>query len=278
VKARSLIFELFGDYLRERGGAVRLRGLIALMDCFDVPESTVRVMVTRLRREGWLTSRREGRETTYLLTEEAWRAVDERRGRMFRRSTEPWDGQWCMVIYSVPESERALREQLRKLLSWQGFGPLTSSVWVSPRDRLDQVRAHAAQQPAIQLDFLRTESEGPAADRDIAERAWDLGALSRGYRDLLDHYRPRLADYRTGYGAGSQPGRDALVERMRLLHDYRIVPLRDPDLPAELLPADWPGGAANQVLREAHELLRRPAEACVDGLLGVVPALPAGPG
>jgi phenylacetic acid degradation operon negative regulatory protein len=268
VKARSLIFELFGGYLRERGGAVRLRGLIALMDCFDVPESTVRVMVTRLRKEGWLASRREGRETTYLLTDDAWRLLDERRSRMFRRGTEPWDGQWRMVIYSVPETERALREQLRKLLSWHGFGPLTSSVWVSPRDRLDQLRVHAAQQPAIQLDFLCTESDGPAADRDIATRAWDLDALAKGYRDLLDYYGPRLA----GYRAGDRTGRDALVERMRLLHDYRIVPLRDPDLPAALLPADWPGAAAHQVLREAHELLGSPAEACVDGLLGAVPA------
>jgi DNA-binding transcriptional regulator PaaX len=53
VKARSLVFDLFGDFLRYRGGEVRLRGLIALMACFDVPEPTVRVVVARLRREGW---------------------------------------------------------------------------------------------------------------------------------------------------------------------------------------------------------------------------------
>ncbi|MDT7661432.1 MAG: phenylacetic acid degradation operon negative regulatory protein, partial [Pseudonocardiales bacterium] len=83
VKARALVFDLFGDNLRGRDGAVRLRGLVALMDCFGVPESTVRVAVTRLRKEGWLTSRRDGRETTYLLTEDAWRLLDERRSRLF---------------------------------------------------------------------------------------------------------------------------------------------------------------------------------------------------
>jgi len=50
VKARSLVFGLFGDFLRYRGGEVRLRGLIALMGCFDVPEPTVRVIVARLRK------------------------------------------------------------------------------------------------------------------------------------------------------------------------------------------------------------------------------------
>jgi len=42
VKARSLVFDLFGDYLRYRGGEVRLRSLVSLMSCFDVPEPTVR--------------------------------------------------------------------------------------------------------------------------------------------------------------------------------------------------------------------------------------------
>ena len=50
------------------------------------------------------------------------------------------------------------------------------------------------------------------------------------------------------------------------------VRLRGPDLPAELLAADWPGAAAHRVLLEAHELLGGPAQACVDGLLGAVPA------
>ena len=62
MKARSLVFDLFGDYLRYRGGEVRLRGLVSLMGCFDVAEPTVRVVVTRLRKEGWLVSRRDGRD------------------------------------------------------------------------------------------------------------------------------------------------------------------------------------------------------------------------
>jgi phenylacetic acid degradation operon negative regulatory protein len=62
MKARSLVFDLFGDFLRYCGGEV-VRGLITLADCFRVPEPTVRVVVTRLRKEGWLVSRRDGRET-----------------------------------------------------------------------------------------------------------------------------------------------------------------------------------------------------------------------
>ncbi|MGW0570274.1 PaaX family transcriptional regulator [Streptomyces tauricus] len=264
MKPRSLVFDLFGDYLRYRGGEVRLRGLVALMSCFDVPEATVRVVATRMRKEGWLSSRREGRETVYALTGAAWDLLDEGRDRIFRRDRGPWDGQWNMVVYSVPETERALREQLRKKLAWFGFGPLSSAVWLSPHNRTDAMIAAFSDHPAVQLYAFRSRSTGTESDRDIAARAWDLKELDQDYAELLETYRPRLA----GYRAGALSARDALGARMRLIHDYRLFPFRDPDLPPELLPADWQGRVAHEVFLEAHGLLRVRAEECVDGLLG----------
>jgi phenylacetic acid degradation operon negative regulatory protein len=270
VKARSLVFDLFGDYLRYRDGQARLRTLAALMGCFDVPEPTARVVVARLRREGWLVSRRDGRETTYALTDAAWRLLDEGRERIFARAEGSWDGQWHLVIYSVPETERALREQLRKRLAWWGFGPLSAAVWLSPHDRVAQVREVLADRPgdapAARLDVFTARSEGAAADREMAGRAWDLAALDHDYRALLEAYRPRLARYRRG----GLRGREALVERMRLVHDYRLFPFRDPDLPPQLLPPGWSGRAAHEVFLEAHELLRAPAEAYVDDVASAI--------
>lgn len=266
MRARSLVFDLFGDYLRYRGGEVRLRGLVSLMGCFDVAEPTVRVVVTRLRKEGWLASRRDGRETLYSLTGAAWSLLDEGRERIFQRATDPWDGQWNMILYTVPETERALREQLRKKLSWLGFGPLSSSVWVSPHDRVHQVREAFTEHASVRLDVFRSRSEGLEADQGIAARAWDLGQLHGAYAELLSEYQPRMPTYRSG----ALQGADALVERMRLVHDYRRFPFRDPDLPPELLPVGWPGREAHQLFVDVHAVLRGPAEACVDALLGQV--------
>src|SRR5690606_230200 len=190
VKARSLVFDLFGDYLRYRGGEVRLRHLVTLMGCFEIPEATVRVVAGRLRKEGWLSSRREGRETVYSLTDAAWKLLDEGRDRIFNRVRGPWDGQWHMVIYSVPESDRALREKLRKKRAWFGFGPLSASVWLSPHERTGLVREAFADEPAARLDTFRSRSTGLHSDRDIAARAWDLESLDRDYAGLLAEYRP----------------------------------------------------------------------------------------
>jgi phenylacetic acid degradation operon negative regulatory protein len=265
MKARALVFDLFGDYLRYQDGRVRLRALVELLSCFGIQEASARAAAARLRKEGWLAADREGRETVYSLTREAWQMLDEGRARIFRRASGPWDGQWHMVIYQVPETERALREQLRRRLAWLGFGPLSPSVWVSPHDRGRQVTEDFAGNPAVQLDTFRSRSEGNGADRGIAARAWDLAALDRDYRDLLGRYAPRMA----GYRAGALDDRASLVERMRLIYDYRHFPFRDPDLPAELLPDDWPGRQAHDAFLQAHGLLRVPAERAVDKALSL---------
>nr|WP_089310238.1 PaaX family transcriptional regulator C-terminal domain-containing protein [Actinomadura mexicana] len=48
---------------------------------------------------------------------------------------------------------------------------------------------------------------------------------------------------------------------MRLIHDYRHFPFRDPDLPTELLPAGWLGrDDAHELFLEPYHLLKQRAE------------------
>ena len=264
MKPRSIVFDLFGDYLRYAGGEVRLQALTELLDCFGVGESTVRVVMARLRKEGWFDTRREGRETVYALNDRSWQLLDEGRSRIFDRAREPWNGVWHMVIYTVPESGRAVRDQIRKELAWLGFGPLAASTWLSPHDRLTQVQEWFADEPSVRLDFLQCRSTGLPVDREMATRCWDLDALNRDYRELMRSHQRRMPAYRAGRLAAS----DAVVERTRLIYDYRKFPFRDPDLPLELLPAGWVGRQAHDLFLEAHELLRLPAEGFVSDVVG----------
>jgi phenylacetic acid degradation operon negative regulatory protein len=271
MKPRSIVFDLFGDYVRYRGGAARLRTLTTLLGCFGVGESTVRVVLARLRKEGWFDSWREGRETLYGLNTKSLHLLDEGRSRIFDRARTDWDRHWYMVIYSVPESERAVRDRVRKELAWMGFGPLAPSTYISPHDHLQQVRETLADEPALRLDTLRCQSSGLPVDREMAARCWDLDELNEDYLELLRTYRKRMPSYR----ANRLTPEEALVERMQLTYDYRKFPFRDPDLPTELLPAGWAGLEAHEMFLEAHELLGPPAEKFYDEIVGLSPQ-PAG--
>lgn len=256
MKPRSLVFDLYGDYVRWHGGEAPLQVVVELLAAFDVPASTTRVVMARLRREGWLEARKTGRTTSYALTDRGWRLLDEGRRRIFERERAPWDRHWRMVIYHVPESDRSARERLRKRLTWLGFGPLAPSTWVSPHSRLDEAAAQLGREGAARLDLLEARSRGVVEDVGMVERAWDLPALHTELVHLHRGYQARLARY-----AGSPPrGRDALVERISLIADHRRVPYRDPDLPVELLPAGWVGRDVHEMFLEGYRLLAPEAE------------------
>lgn len=260
---RSLVLNLFGDYLRYAGGEVKLGELTELMVAFGVEPATIRVSMSRLRKEGWFTTRRDGRETVCALSDHLLDVLIQGRARIFRRREEPWAGRWTMVIYQVPESERAVREQLRKQLAWTGFGQLSPSTWLAPHDLSREAKELASEYEIVRMDILWCGSDDAEAARDLAARCWDLDSLGRDYRNFLNTY----AHLDNERGNSSKDGQRALVERTRITDDFRRFPFRDPGLPHELQPQDWPGPAAFSLFSRVHEQLRPQANAYVESVI-----------
>jgi phenylacetic acid degradation operon negative regulatory protein len=59
----------------------------------------------------------------------------------------------------------------------------------------------------------------------------------------------------------------AFLIRSLLVQDYRKVLLRDPWLPAELLPVDWHGAAAYQLCRNLYRAVHSRADAWLDQVM-----------
>jgi phenylacetic acid degradation operon negative regulatory protein len=238
---------------------VPMRALNRLLDVFGVGESTSRVVLSRMRREGWFTTCREGRQASYALTDRSIRMLDEGRARIFDRGRDDWDGLWRMVIYGVPEERRGERDQARRTLAWHGFGPLAAATWISPHPRLETVRRALADLSATRIDLLESRSLCRAADREMAFRCWDLDGLGRGYLELIRTYEQLPAPAELA----ALPGPEALRREVELVASYRTLPFRDPDLPTALLPEGWQGRRAHTLFTAAHDALHGPADAFV---------------
>src|SRR5689334_6923821 len=264
MKPRAIVWDLFGDHLRyaERG-AVPMRALNQLLELFGVGESTSRVVLSRMRREGWFTTCRDGRQTSYALTARSIKMLDEGRARIFDRGHDNWDGIWRMVIYAVPEESRAERDRVRRALAWHGFGPLAAATWVSPHPRLGEVREALAGLSATRMDLLESRALSRAADREMAFRCWDLDSLARDYTELISEYSqlPGVAEL------AALPGPEALRRQVELVASYRALPFRDPDLPSALLPEGWQGRRAHTLFLTAHDALHGAASAFVRTIL-----------
>jgi phenylacetic acid degradation operon negative regulatory protein len=263
--ARAYIFDLLGDYARVGGGEIKLKSLVALGEELDISPATMRVTTARMRDEGWLTVRRDGREAIYAMTRKTMHLLEEGRRRIFRPAPEPWSGKWSMVIYTVPESDRATREKLRRDLAWLGFGSLAPATWVSPHPALDAVADVAAALPNARLELMTMRSADVAADRSIAARCWDLASLNSEYEVFIRNLRLDLPRYR----AGLLDGAEALRERIGLVHTYRHFPFRDPSLPTALQPPGWLGEQARILFNEAHNLLLPRSQEHYEMVIGV---------
>lgn len=258
MRPRSLVFTLFGDYFRYCGdGEVPLRGLSDVMQLFDVEPATTRVVMSRLRADGWFETRRDGRLTTYVLSGKAWQLLDEGRERIFRHVSGDWSGQWTLI--ATRAGDRSARDEVRKRLTWLGFGQLQPAIWVAPGDRLAAARelmdAHG-----VGSDVFLSRSGDLGRDRSIAARGWDLDALDALYGTFVERHdgnAPTVSD------------RDALVARVRLTDEYRRFPFTDPDLPAALLPPGWNAPRAHEVFVQRHGDLRERATAAIEQLTGL---------
>lgn len=268
LRPRTVAFDLFGDYVRYSGGRISLPALSELLGYFGSSPDVVRVVVSRLRRDGWIEVERVGQRRVIEMTDKTWRVLDEGRPRIFQRRQGAWDRRWSTVIYTVPESERAARERVRRALSWLGFGGLATSTWICPHDRVQAAQAALVDEPTGRLDLLYASSLGLTHDRAMAARCWPLDMLNRDYAAFLEAHEPL-----TRIDLGQLSDREALVLRIALVSAYRHFPFRDPDLPAELLPSGWKGHRAHELFLTLHAALHDAAVRGYESVLHLHPVI-----
>jgi DNA-binding transcriptional regulator PaaX len=263
MTVRDLVVDLFTEHLGHvTDEPVRLRSLVALLEQLSVAEPTTRMTTAALRRAGWLTASRDGRETRYAPTERLHTAV-RADARRVEQQLRPWDGRWRMVIYTVPETDRAARERVRRTLTRHGFGPLAPATWLSPHPTaLDVVRTALAGEPLTRLDLLTAQVplEAGGSDSDLAARCWDLPAVAAVHCRLLERWR-------AGAAVPAPHGPRALVTHLRELAHLRAMRVGDPVLPDGLWPPGWPGAQLCAAWEELCARLVPPARAFVAEVL-----------
>jgi phenylacetic acid degradation operon negative regulatory protein len=154
------------------------------------------------------------------------------------RWDRPWDGQWRMVLFDLPEEKRSLRNALRNELKAARFGCLQGSVWISP-DPVDPLRASLRKSEAATraLVFFEGRPCGGIDDAELVSTAWDSDAVMHAYREheacLKDLLRVDTANRHQLFDWGNRE-RAAWTRCLKL----------DPMLPRTLWPTGYLGEKA----------------------------------
>lgn len=266
IRAGSLIITLYGDAIAPRGGTVWLGSLIELLEPLGLNERLVRTSVNRLSKEGWLTSTKVGRRSYYSLTESGWRSFQRAYQRVYAEPTLDWDGQWSMVITS--EVPAATREILRKELGNLGFGSLAPGVMIHPSPPQEAFVSALQDVPdgddVIVMSARHQGLNTSSALNLLVRDCWNLDSLSEEYGRFLELFRPV---WQALESAESIEPELCFQVRTLLIHEIRRLLLRDPQLPDEVLPANWNGTAARLLCRNLYRLTARVAEEHLGAIL-----------
>lgn len=261
LRTGSLITTVFGDAIAPRGGSIWLGSLIKVMSDFGVSERLVRTSVFRLVQDGWLQSTQIGRRSYYGLSDEGRERFEQATHKIYGAPATAWDEHWCLVLLN--ELDAAAKDRIRKELGWLGFGAMSSSVLAHPAPDMRDLDAVLRRlRVADATIVLRGQTiRNSAAMRDLARTTWNIADIEQRYAGFVKRFRPLIV---ACTAAGSRPAevapKAAFLVRTLLIQEYRKVLLRDPQLPADLLPANWHGTAAYQLCRNLYRALYAQAD------------------
>lgn len=260
MQARSALFDLYGDYLRPRGGRAPVSALVRLLEPLGIAAPAVRTAVSRMVRQGWLHPLRLPSGPGYLLTPKAIRRLDETADRIYRVRQNNWDERFDLVVLDPPV-QRAERARLAAELTFLGYGQLDAGTWLAARPA-DGLEARLADAGLRYDRFAAAHTSGRAGAAALVRRAWDLDRLGAAYDAFVAEQRSAVA----AIGPDSTD-EQAYAARFALVHAWRTFLFHDPQLPPELLPDAWRGTAAAAFFDENAARLRPAADRHVERCL-----------
>ncbi|MFC5821304.1 PaaX family transcriptional regulator [Nonomuraea harbinensis] len=252
-RPQSLMFSFLGIYVLDRGVAVYSGSVIDVFARLNVSEEAVRSTLARMVKRNLLIRHRRGRKVYFGLAPHAAEVLKDGRRRVWETGAvnRDWDGTWTVVGFSLPDSRRSTRNDLRSQLIWNGFGLLQNGLWIAPGEK-DVTDIIASLELGDHVTVLTARAFKPTEAADLVRKAFDIERIAGRYRAFLAQWDvPRPL-----------PGAPDDLARQLLLHtDWLQLVRKDPHLPAEHLPPDWPAIRAEQLFQVlAREYERRAAE------------------
>ncbi|MZF86302.1 PaaX family transcriptional regulator C-terminal domain-containing protein [Streptomyces sp. SID5643] len=269
LRPQSLMLTFLGDQVLGRDVCVYSGSVIDVFARAGIGEQATRSTLTRMVGRDLLRRQREGRRMYFGLTERSEAVLRDGAQRIWQAGAvnRRWDGTWTLLGFSLPESWQRQRHDLRSQLTWSGFGPLFNGLWIAPGE-VDVSALVAELGLSAHVKVFRAHADTGMDIGRMIEETWELSELAQryaGFASRWQHWEDDLPD------AG-----DALVLRLRLQAEWLQIVRRDPRLPVEHLPADWPAEPAEKTFRTVHERLSPLAGEASQRLLDLVPARRSG--
>src|SRR3954452_21968943 len=107
MRARSALFDVYGDHLRSRGDRAPVSALIRLLEPVGIAAPAVRTVISRMSAQGWLEPARGDAAPGSPPPRRGMGRLSDAPARIYRSEPEPWDGRWRLVFVDLPRERGA---------------------------------------------------------------------------------------------------------------------------------------------------------------------------
>ena len=134
---------------------------------------------------------------------------------------KPWNGEWCFVLFDIPEEESQIRNSLRKQVYSLGFRQFQRSVWFSPlpaHNWLKKIQQEFDDSNVFTIVIGKIPQINP---KEIIAEKW----LTKNWQKQAEEWFKQI----------KQEGL-----RKKGEEEFWNLILEHPKVPLELLPFNWP--------------------------------------
>ena len=259
-QAKPIIASLFGDVVLPYGGKIWLENLTRLVEPLGINSRLVRTTLFRLGEEDWVYGTKQGRKSYYQLTDKGLDQTALAEQLIYHYKQPDWDGSWTFVFLVIKPIDAEARSALEEQLKWMGFGMISKHVWAHPDASLDiledRIKKLGVESKVVCMrakNIYKTESGLTLDDAQLANLCSPYSEVEKKYQSFVDVFQP-LYQQLDVVLANSKPA-DIFALRVLLIDEFRRIVLRDPHLPAQLLPDNWVGDTARVLCSDIYKEL-----------------------
>ncbi|EPS9040213.1 PaaX family transcriptional regulator [Acinetobacter baumannii] len=262
LSGTSLISTIFGDSVLHRGGNISLASLIQLLELFGFNDRAVRTSVFRLVKNDWLCLDKIGRTSFYRITDSSRSTYLQAEQCIYNDQMKEWDHYWDLILMSSLDTEN--KALLKKELEWLGFANISTNLMAYPGcNRIELQRLlvdlnMSEQVVVFKAETLQLFNNSVDTIGRMLRTNWPIDELRQRYLQFLDIFR-EIGVLLMQENEQLEPVQ-AFQIRTLLIHYYRRILLKDPALPLELLPTDWPAISARTLSMNIYKKVFEPAD------------------
>jgi len=249
IRVWSLVVTIFGDAIEPRGGVLRLGALQQITNRIGIESNALRTAMSRLASDGWLERQRIGRASFYHPSQMASRENAAASHVIYNFFPLGWNGNWLFALAAEPEG---FALETKRNLHSNNFAFTGRKLAIAPD--LDTDICVKEIPGALMFNAKSRAADGTdAISRDLEFHYDSTGS----YNEFLNTASSLLS---TIENIGNYDSLDAMVLRSLLVHNWRRIVLKDVYWPAQLRKKDWPGFAAQHLMRNLYRRLLKPSE------------------